>query len=301
MCNFVTDVMRNLYLDMATKMTSFRKDTKAAEKTAVTLFLEAFPEGLAVYSGSDRVGYYRLSDEQMSKPPDMMNFVTSPKFALSFELKGRSTSAKLKVTAVRKYSLYLTEDLVMEYVKKNDKDNIKQKIEKLFNRIHIYEIRDICPAILNKIADDHGKMQEVRSKIKMNCSTSVNYWNLVADDVKQVLTVHTSLDKKYKDLIINETRMHSSRMRTGRTLTVFRGEPPPPRKFGEPPPKKDPPPKIWRNPPNPPKKHPPQNLEEPPKKTPPPEIWRTPQKKLEQNLEHPPQIRAKSGAPPPPL
>ena len=136
-------MIRNLYLGMATKMTSFRKDTKAAEKTAVTLFLEAFPEGLAIYSGSDRVGYYRLSDEQMSKPSDMMNFVTSPKFALFFKLKGRSTSAKLKVTAVRKYSLYLTEDLVMEYVKKNDKDNIKQKIEKLFNRMHIYEIRDI--------------------------------------------------------------------------------------------------------------------------------------------------------------
>ena len=63
-----------------------------------------------------------------------------------------------------------------------------------------------CPAILNKIANDPGKMQEVRSKIKMNCSTSVNYLNLVADDVEQVMTVHTSLDKKYEDLVINEIK-----------------------------------------------------------------------------------------------
>ena len=75
--------------------------------------------------------------------------------------------------------------------------------------------------------------------------------------------------------------MHSSRMRTGRTLTVFRGRTPPenleeppkkrhPPKFGGTP-QKDPP-KIWRNPPKkdtppkfggtpkkdtPPKRHPP--------------------------------------------
>ena len=47
--------------------------------------------------------------------------------------------------------------------------------------------------------------------------------------------------------------MHSSRMRTGRTLTVFRWRTPP-RKFGGTP-------------------HPPENLEEPPPKIPPPKIW----------------------------
>ena len=59
------------------------------------------------------------------------------------------------------------------------------------------------------------------------------------------------------------TRMHSSRMRTGRTLTVFRCRPP--RKFGG-----TPPPKIWR---------PPENLETPPRKfggTPPSENLETP-------------------------
>ena len=54
------------------------------------------------------------------------------------------------------------------------------------------------------------------------------------------------------------TRMHSSRMRTGRTLTVFR----------------------WRTPPknleDPPKKYPPQNLEDPPKKYPPWKFGGTP-------------------------
>ena len=79
-----------------------------------------------------------------------------------------------------------------------------------------------------------------------------------------------------------QTRMHSSRMRTGRTVTVFRkledppknleqapplkfgaGTPPenleqaPPRKFGA-----GTPPKIWS-------RHPPENLEQ----APPPKIW----------------------------
>ena len=58
-----------------------------------------------------------------------------------------------------------------------------------------------------------------------------------------------------------QTRMHSSRMSTGRTLTVFRWRPPP---------------KIWRNPP--PKKTPPKNLEEPPQKETPPKIWKPPLK-----------------------
>ena len=162
MCNFLTDLMKKLYLDMATKITSFRKDAKVAEKTVVRLFLQVFPEGLAVFSGSNNVGYYRLSDEHMIKPPDMMNFVISPKFALFLKLKGRCTSAKLKVTSVRKCSLYLTEDLVTEYVKKNNEDNIQQKIEKLFNKIHVYEIRDICPAILNMISSNPEKIEEVR-------------------------------------------------------------------------------------------------------------------------------------------
>ena len=74
-------------------------------------------------------------------------------------------------------------------------------------------------------------------------------------------------------VVIFSTRMHSSRMRTGRTLTVFRWRTPPP-------PKKIPPPK-----------------DTPPQNTPPP-----PPEKLEQNLEHPPpKIRAISGAHPPPL
>ena len=127
---------------------------------------------------------------------------------------------------------------------------------------------------------------------------------------------------------LRRTRMHSSRMRTGRTLTVFRWRTLPPKnleecppkkrhppKFGGTPPKKRHPPKIWRNPPKiwrnpltqkrppprkfggPPKKDPPppKNLDEPlPKKdTPPPENLeeppkKTPPEKLEQNLEHPP-------------
>ena len=69
------------------------------------------------------------------------------------------------------------------------------------------------------------------------------------------------------------TRMHSSRMRTGRTLTVFRklenspkkfGGTPPPRKFGGPPGKIGDPPKNWS---------PPEKLETPPRdqtQTPPP-------------------------------
>ena len=95
----------------------------------------------------------------------------------------------------------------------------------------------------------------------------------------------------------HKTRMHSSTMRTGRTLTVFWGRTPPLRKFGGPPPKTDtppenleepPPPKIWRNPP---KRHPPQNLEEaPPKKTPPPKFGGTPQKKTPCPPAPPPKI-----------
>ena len=51
------------------------------------------------------------------------------------------------------------------------------------------------------------------------------------------------------------TRMHSSRMRTGRTLTVFRWRTPPP-------------PKIWKNPP--PKKYPPPQKKYPPSRKIPP-------------------------------
>ena len=72
-----------------------------------------------------------------------------------------------------------------------------------------------------------------------------------------------------------QTRMHSSRMRTGRTLTVFRWRtlPPPPENLEEPPPE---------NLEEPPQKNtPPENLEEPPPKkiptpNPPPKIWRNP-------------------------
>ena len=82
--------------------------------------------------------------------------------------------------------------------------------------------------------------------------------------------------------LINEkktlTRMHSSRMRTGRTLTVFRWrDPPSPKIWRNPPPKIwRTPPKIWRNP--------------PPKiwRNPPPKIWRNPPWKF-------------GGTPPPPL
>ena len=68
------------------------------------------------------------------------------------------------------------------------------------------------------------------------------------------------------------TRMHSSRMRTGRTLTVFR----------------------WRAPPPPKKRHPPRKFggTTPPKKTPPRKFGGTP--------PSPGKIRAKSRAPPPP-
>ena len=69
-----------------------------------------------------------------------------------------------------------------------------------------------------------------------------------------------------------ETRMHSSRMRTGRTLTVFRW--------------RNPPPKIWKN---------------PPKKDTPPKIWRNPPKIRATSGAHPPKIRAKSGAHSPPV
>ena len=205
-CDFLTDLMKMLYLDMATKMTSFRKDATVAEKTVVRLFLQVFPEGLAVFSGSNNVGYYRLSDEQVMKPSDMMNFVTSPKFVLFLKLKARCTSTKLEVPSARKNSMYLTEDLVTEYVKKKDNDNIKQKIEKLFNKIRIYEVRNICPAILNKISSNPEKIQEVRSEIKMKSSTSVTYLDFIADDVKQVLTAHTSLDNTNEDLILNEMK-----------------------------------------------------------------------------------------------
>ena len=64
--------------------------------------------------------------------------------------------------------------------------------------------------------------------------------------------------------IQNETRMHSSRMRTGRTLTVFRKlEQTPPPKIGA----DTPPPKNWsRHPPKIWSRHPPEKLEQ----TPPP-------------------------------
>ena len=52
-------------------------------------------------------------------------------------------------------------------------------------------------------------------------------------------TANTFASERY--LLASETRMHSSRMRTGRTLTVFRLETPLPEKIGDPP-------KNWRPP-----------------------------------------------------
>ena len=83
-------------------------------------------------------------------------------------------------------------------------------------------------------------------------------------------------EKNTSNRFTEVTRKHSSRMRTGRTLTVFR----------------------WRTPP--PKKTPPQ------KDTPPRKFGGTPPKKIRAKSGAPPQksppprkIRAKSGAPPP--
>ena len=103
--------------------------------------------------------------------------------------------------------------------------------------------------------------------------------------------------------ITSETRMHSSRMRTGRSLTVlgkFGNLETPPQNW-RPPEKLEthPPPKNWRTPsppeklenpppgPDPPKKfgEPPTKLEDPPK------IWRTPRDQTThppENLENPP-------------
>ena len=88
----------------------------------------------------------------------------------------------------------------------------------------------------------------------------------------------------YQNCVIKfRTRMHSSRMHTGRMLTIFRGRTspphpshplPPPKNLEEPPSKKDTPPKIWRNPPQ--------------KKTPSPKIWRNPPKKTPPKFEEPP-------------
>ena len=91
----------------------------------------------------------------------------------------------------------------------------------------------------------------------------------------------TSTVEKSHKVSTRTTRMHSSRMRTGRTLTVFRWRTPPQKKT---------PPENLEEPPTPPK-----NLEEPPPEDTPPWKFGDPPKK------RPPwKIWAKSGAPPHP-
>ena len=97
----------------------------------------------------------------------------------------------------------------------------------------------------------------------LGLSSVVSFWsNLIKWFGHQWLALYTMF--LFLSVI---TRMHSSRMRTGRTLTVFRKlENPPSRKFGGPLPQKfggtpPPPLKIWRNP-HPGTRHPPSPCEQ---------------------------------------
>ena len=196
--------MKRLYLDMAIKMTNFRKDTKAAEKTVVKLFLNVFSEGLAVYSGSNRFGYYRLSDERSMIPMDMMNFTTLPKFTVFFNIKERHTPTKVKTSPTKQWSMYLTEDLVTGYLKNNKLDHTKLDIYRLFNRIHIYSVDHVLPTVLNRILIDPKKFQNLGFIIKKKSSKNAVDLVFDADVKKHVLSVHTSLDRSHEALIYHE-------------------------------------------------------------------------------------------------
>ena len=109
---------------------------------------------------------------------------------------------------------------------------------------------------------------------------------------KPVVPLQSDIFTSYWVKVDLQTRMHSSRMRTGRTLTVFRKLEDPPGKFGA-----GTPPKIWS-------RHPPENLEQ----APPPKIWsrhppRPPKiwsRHPPENLEQAPPRKFGAGTPPPP-
>ena len=100
-----------------------------------------------------------------------------------------------------------------------------------------------------------------------------HYWNSIVNSVRlhdwtaklEIIAskVRYQILNQWEILVISIiTRMHSSRMRTGRTLTIFRKL------------ENHPPPKIWS-------RHPPENLEQAPppenlEQAPPPKIWRRP-------------------------
>ena len=104
---------------------------------------------------------------------------------------------------------------------------------------------------------------------------------------------------KLREIVnLTSTRMHSSRMRTGRALTVSGGGGVHPRRifWGEKKlKKKKKEKKIWRNPP-PENFRPPRKIGDPPKISDPPKIGDTPR-----DQTHPPKFQTPPGTRPPPL
>ena len=206
-CNFVTDAIKKLHPDAAIERAMFRRDTKAAEKCVTQLFLEEFSDGLSVYSGSHHVGYVRLSDRQKIRPPDVKGFITPPKYALFFKIRGGCTSEKTRHSATRKCTLYLMEVIVMEHVKKSENpDFTKHMIDNLFNKILVAEVRDICPGIMTKLFGTHKRVCEFTEKVKFELETKVVDLYIDANLDENFLTIHTSHAPSREKVVVDKIK-----------------------------------------------------------------------------------------------
>ena len=199
--------MKKLRSDAAMEKTMFRRDTKAAEKCVVQLFLGEFADGLAVYSGSHHFGYVRLSDKQRIRPADVQSFTSPPKYALFFKIKGCCTSQKTKLSSSRKCTLYLIEHIVMEQVKKSENSEfINRRIDSLFNKVRVCEIRDICPGIMTKLFATYERVCEFTEKVKNKMHIKVFDFYVDANLKDNSLTIHTSLTESEENDIVREIR-----------------------------------------------------------------------------------------------
>ncbi len=163
-CDFVVDVRGKLNSNQNNGKPMFRHDTKSAENTVISLFLEHFGDGLAVYSGSDQFGYTRLCDNCSLKLPRFVSSVAPSKFALFFKLESKR---KAKCDQYRHCSLCVSEQLVMEHLKRRGTlATATETIDRLSDKAKVVAVRDICPLVLKKMLSATGSADEFTKKLR---------------------------------------------------------------------------------------------------------------------------------------
>ena len=82
----------------------------------------------------------------------------------------------------------------MEQIKKSAKSEfINRRIDSVFNKIRVCEVRDICPGIMTKLFATNKRICEFTEKVKNEIHTKVFDLYIDANLADNSLTIHTSL------------------------------------------------------------------------------------------------------------